>query len=348
MRVTEQILRTLNAAEAENLEDAGRVLGYYPGRKGMKARKTVRVLLAAAFALLFGATAYALGWFGLSSRLTEAEDTSPFAEDRKEQTEQTETEPPLTHYLSFNDYTGTPAAKAHAEWNVFWWDYMGKHQIDNAAESQWKKQLDEESRTIAEIYGCGDAAMLEKLLEIRDKYGIRLHTVSVFPGSDTQFYELSGLKPFFLGEGGLQVQYLYEDGSFKAEGQAALDGRGCPFTLIRGAKGALDPASNREDRAEEYEEWGLTNDRGQTVGIALGPEPASGEETTAPKMRRCYLFYDSPEYLVTVLGSVPAGVLLHKHYPSIQSQNLQIRMPPSQKLQHRQSESGADFHPMPV
>ena len=33
MRVTEQILRALNAAEAEDLEDAGRVLGYYPGRK---------------------------------------------------------------------------------------------------------------------------------------------------------------------------------------------------------------------------------------------------------------------------------------------------------------------------
>ena len=308
MRVTEQILRALNAAEAEDLEDAGCALGYYPGRKGRKARKTVRVLLlAAVFALLFGVTAYALGWFGLSSRLTEAEDTSPFSEARQDQAEQTETEAPLTHYLSFNDYTGTPAAKAHAEWNVFWWDYIGKHQIDNAAESQWKKQLDEESRTIAEIYGCGDAAMLEKLLEIRDKYEVRLHTVSVFPGSDTQFFELSGLKPFFLGEGGLQVQYLYEDGSFKAEGQAALDGRGCPFTLIRGAKGALDPTSNREDRAEEYEEWGLSNDRGQTVGIALGPEPASGEETTEPKMCRCYLFYDSPEYLVTVLGSVPAG-----------------------------------------
>ena len=79
MRVTEQILRALNAAEAENLEDAGRVLGYYPGRTGRGARKAVRVLLlAAAFALLFGVTAYALGWFGLSSRLTEAEDTSPF------------------------------------------------------------------------------------------------------------------------------------------------------------------------------------------------------------------------------------------------------------------------------
>ena len=66
MRVTEQILRALNTAEAKHLEDAGRALGYYPARKGRGARKAVRVLLlAAAFALLFGLTAYALGWFGL-------------------------------------------------------------------------------------------------------------------------------------------------------------------------------------------------------------------------------------------------------------------------------------------
>ena len=259
MRVTEQILRALNTAEARDLEDAGRVLGYYPGRTGRGARKAVRVLLlAAAFALLFGVTAYALGWFGLSSRLTEAEDTSPFSEDLTGQAVQTETEPPMTHYLSFNDYTGTPAAKAHAEWNVFWWDYVGSHSFDNAAESEWKQGLDAETTAIADIYGCGDESMLAKLLEIRDKYEIRLHTASVFPGNEERFFELTGLKPFFLGEGELQVQYLYEDGSFKAEGQAALDGRGCPFTLIRGAKGALDPASNREDRAEEYEEWGLT------------------------------------------------------------------------------------------
>ena len=109
MRVTEQILRALNTAEARDLEDAGRALGYYPARKGRGARKTVRVLLlTAAFALLFGVTAYALGWFGLSSRLTEAEDTSPFAEERQVQEEETETEPPVTHYLSFNDYAGTP------------------------------------------------------------------------------------------------------------------------------------------------------------------------------------------------------------------------------------------------
>ena len=305
MRVTEQILRALNTAEARNVEDAGRALGYYPARKARGTRKTIRVLLlAAAFALLFGATAYALGWFGLSSRLTEAEDTSPFAAETPVQGKQTETALPVTHYLSFNDYAGTPAAKAHAEWNVFWWDYVGSHSFDNAAESEWKQQLDAEMSAIADIYGCGNAAMLDKLLEIRDRYGVHLHTASVFPGNDERFFELTGLKPFFLGEGEIQVQYLYEDGSFKAEGQAALEGLGYPFTLVRGAKGALDPAANREDRAEDYEEWGVSNDRGQTVGIALGPEPVSGEE---PGMRFCYLFYDSPEYLVTVMGSVPAG-----------------------------------------
>ncbi len=308
MRVTEQILRALNTAEAKDLEDAGRVLGYFPAGKERGARKAVRVLLlAAAFALLFGVTAYALGWFGLSARLTEAEDTSPFAVETLVQEQQKETKPPVAHYLSFNDYAGTPAAKAHAEWNVFWWDYVGNHSFDNAVESEWKQQLDTEMTAIADIYGCGDAAMLDKLLEIRDKYGVRLHTASVFPGNEERFYKLSGLKPFFLGEGEIQVQYLYEDGSFKAEGQAALEGQGYPFTLARGAKGALDPASNREDRAENYEEWGISNEKGQTVGIALGPEPVLEEETPEPRMRSCYLFFDSKDYIVTVMGCVPSG-----------------------------------------
>ena len=304
MRVTEQLLCALNGAESGDIEDAGASLGYLRREKG-RARRLGRILLIAAvlMALLTG-TAWAAGWFGLSSRLTEAEDTSPYAGDRPGQSKGETT---TTHYLSFNDYANTPAAQAHAEWNVFWWEYVGSHSFDNAEESAWKKQLGEEMAAISDIYGCGDQAMLDRLLEIRDKYEVRLHSASVFPENAENFYQLSGLEPFFLGEGEIQMQYLFEDGSFKAEGQAAVDGKGYPFTLVRGAKGALDPASNTEDRAAEYEEWTYQTKKGAEINIALGPTQESELGLEGMGWRSLYLFYDCPDYVVTVMSALPQG-----------------------------------------
>ena len=304
MRVTEQLLHALNRAESGDIEDAGASLGYL--RRGKRrGRRGGRILLIAAvlMALLTG-TAYAAGWFGLSSRLTEAEDSTPYAGDRPGQTEN---ETPTTHYLSFNDYANTPAAKAHAEWNVFWWNYMASHSIDNASEYQWQKQIGPEMTAIARIYGCGDQSMLDKLLEIRDRYGVRLHTAWVFPDNTESFYQLSGLKPFFRGKGEIQMQYLFEDGSFKAEGQAAPDGKGYPFTLVRGAKGALDPASNTEDRAAEYEEWTYQTTKGAEITIALGPAQESEGKLEGAGWRSFYLFYDCQDYVVTVMSALPQG-----------------------------------------
>ena len=304
MRVTEQLLCAMNGAESGDLEDAGVSLGYLRRRKS-GVRKLGRILLIAAVLMaLFTGTAWAAGWFGLSARLTEAADSSPFAGDRPGQTEN---ETPTTHYLSFNDYANTPAAKAHAEWNVFWWDYVGSHSFDNAAQAQWQNQLGEEMRAIVNIYGCGDQAMLDKLMEIRDKYQVRLHTASVFPENAESFYQLSGLEPFFRGEGEIQMQYLYEDGSFKAEGQAAVDGKGYPFTLVRGAKGVLDPAGNTEDRAAEYEEWTYRTKMGAEITIALGPAQESELELEGAGWCSFYLFYDSPDYVVTVMSAMPQG-----------------------------------------
>lgn len=304
MRVTEQLLRAMNRAESGDIEDAGASLGYLRRGKS-RGRRLGRILLIAAvlMALLTG-TAYAAGWFGLSSRLTEAEDSSPFAGDRPGQAEN---ETPMTHYLSFNDYANSPAAKAHAEWNVFWWDYVGSHSFDNAAEIEWQEKIGPEMTAIAKIYGCGDQTMLDKLLEIRDKYRIRLHTEAVFPENAESFYQLSGLEPFFLGEGEIQMQYLYEDGSFKAEGQAALEGKGYPFTLVRGAKGVLDPASNTEDLADQYEEWTYVTERGAEITIALGPEQETDAELEGMGWRSFYLFYDCPDYVVTVMSAMPQG-----------------------------------------
>lgn len=292
MRVSEQVIRALGAVEDPQIEEAGRKLSYLPKKKVRPRLRVGRTLLIAAiFAMLFSVTAYAAGWFGLSARLTEAEDTTPYAEEGDG----------LRHYLSFNDYAETPAAKAHAAWNVFWWDHVDGRSFDPVEEAAWLARIGEEQAAIANIYGCGDQTMLNKLLEIRDQYGVRLHTEMLFLQNNKEFYVVTGLTPFVSGEGELQMQYVYEDGSFKGEGWTKLDGEACWYTLVRGAKGALDPASNTEDRAEEYEEWVCATAKGAEVTVALGPKP---EADTAP-YRGCYLFYDSPDYVITVMGAVP-------------------------------------------
>ncbi len=75
---TTDILDALNAVDEETLAATEEFFAEKEGAKKVKVRKTVRILLvAAALALLLGATAYAAGLFGMSGRVTEPEETFP-------------------------------------------------------------------------------------------------------------------------------------------------------------------------------------------------------------------------------------------------------------------------------
>ena len=68
------LLQAMEGIGAEPVREAGALLGY-TGQKARKGRRKLwrtLLLLAAVIASLLGVTAYAAGWFGLSSRVQPA------------------------------------------------------------------------------------------------------------------------------------------------------------------------------------------------------------------------------------------------------------------------------------
>ena len=257
---SEELIAAMSDIDERHIVEAGQKLGY-TGKKGNTGRKkTLRVLLiAAVISVLFAATAAATGWFGFSSRVTPAEDPLGLSEGG---------------YISMNDYADTPAGQAHAEWCRFWNEYVSSHEFENYDELSWLGG-NEELESYYHIYAAYDQAMMDKLLEIRDKYGISLHTEAVIVPNPEMFYKVTGTEPFIdeSVKSSLFPKPVYEDGSFSAEGGIYFGEYSYLFSLIKGMKGVLDPSSNYLYRAEDYQEWQYTTNEGQLLNLAVYAGP---------------------------------------------------------------------------
>ena len=223
------------------------------------------LLIAAVLTALFTATAYAAGWFGIGQRSIETEIPEPaWLEPDQEK-------PQTYHWVSLNGFKDSPEYKANAEWLAFWHNYTGTHTITN--DVSWQEELDKSEVDTCHFYGVYDAEMLQKLREIADAYGLRLHTDQVSPNTLRDFYRCAGTGAF-LPEG-TGLGYIYEDGSFKLEadvltgpayveeGQLVQPGFG--LTILKNLSGTILPMWHGMDEPEQYREWEYTNRFGDTV-----------------------------------------------------------------------------------
>lgn len=280
---SEKIMQALNGADDELIEEARRCMGYGAAARPRRARRMGwRVaLIAAVLVSLFAVTAFAMDWFGFSSRLTMAEPPRGSETERQ------------GGYISMNGYAGTPEGQAHAEWAQFWYDYTKDRTFDNAPDQEWLGG-DRELECYESIYGAFDQTMMDKLLEIRDKYEVKLHAQSALVPDAEYFYKVTGLSPFIQEEHKLWPKIIYEEGSFSLEG--SLDGR--YFSLVRGAKGYLDPSHNYVYDPEEYEEWQYTTASGALLSLAAR-NTGDGQSV--------FVFYQDDDYLVTIMANVSGG-----------------------------------------
>ena len=299
---SDYILKAMNGIHEEQVVLAGDLLGYTEGAQHRRGHGGVwRIaLIAAIIAVLFSMTAYALDWFGLQSRLTIGPEAASLVEEYGR--------PEEVGYLSMNSYGDTPAAQAHMEWTQFYWDYTASKRAEAEAAgldvydwdaNAWEPE-DEELRNISDIYGAYDKTMFDKLMEIRDKYDVRMHTMIWTPPTDEDFFRITGAEPFTHEKPNHSVcEYIYDDGSFKF----SAGGDWYNFTLIRGTLGALDPSLNTV-QPEDYEEWQYTTSSGNLIDIAWsGYDDGSGGG---------FMFYQEGDYLVTVFFGVGDGENVEK------------------------------------
>ena len=240
-----------------------------------KARRHVPVkllrtaLIAAALAALFSVTAYALGWFGLRERAVHTGYETSLAvieEDGSSHLESAE-----AVILLPTGYRDSPEYQAAAEWFSFQLQYQEERSRASVAAGggawDWCDDAGVQALLGSNIYLASDVPMAEKLLEIRDRYGLRLHSSMVFPPTEAEFYRLTGTAPFFLGEGWVSPGYVFEDGAYKSEGSLLLEGRECIWSLSRYVPGTIPAYLTLIRNEEDFEEWSYTTAGGDTVVI---------------------------------------------------------------------------------
>ena len=267
-----------------------------PGvRRGLHTALRV-ALIAAALAALLGVTAYAADWFGLRSRLADTGhmlNVSTIGEGGERVSYEAEAvlRVPTGHRES-------PEYQASVEWSLFWEEYMEEKSRDS---SDWRDFEGAQELLSTDIYLAWDTVMAEKLLEICDKYGLKLHTDMTMASSLDEFYSLAGTEPFGLPDSEVSSPgYVFEDGSFKAEGFIEIDGDNTIFTVSKYVSGTMPPFSAYLAEPENYQEWSYTTAGGCTVCIDWN--------TKADDMGHTVLiFYSQKDAFIRLSGSVPGG-----------------------------------------
>ena len=246
-------------------------------------------LVAAVLTALFTVTAYAMGWFGLSARVSPSE--APLSLQGETSTESD------GGYLSFNGYADTPEGKANAEWESFRLSYRSP--LSPEESRAWDDAHKDDPAAV--IYGAVDDATKSKLHEIAEKYNLELHSTVVTPGTAETFFQITGLSPFLNNSSSFSAYYVYEDGSFSAEAEL-LDSW---LRLHRAATGVLYPASAFITDMGSYDEWQVTTPEGIVVNVAQEKVPDEKENYQG------WLFTEVGAYLITAQYCVPQGDTAH-------------------------------------
>lgn len=287
------ILKAMDGVADDKLHAAGRFLGYIePRRSQRRKRKKLwrTLLLAAVIASLLGVTAYAAGWFGLKERVQPAPPPISYTPNPNDPAADIlEREP--GGYLSKSGYLDSPEALAGKEWQEFYWSYT--QQNTQLFDESW--QPPEKYADVAMVYPVFDQVMLDKLLEIADKYGLTLYCQRrLLPGSAV-FHSMSGVGDFVLDDSFREkdvtaVHYLFDEGSFYIQAPADIDGEELFVTVSRARSGMLDPIAQYIYDLEKYNEDSYVNLSGDQTAIAW----LEGE------VKSSYVFYEQEGYLVTV------------------------------------------------
>ena len=226
--------------------------------------------IAAAFLIcmltVFSVGVIAADWFGLRSLLLPQNTQGP-GQENDESSYDDDWQGRTDDEISLSGYWESPETQALYEWENFVRSYDPDGQI--AMEND-KNPIGFEDRYLA--YTVYTQEMADKLEEIAQKYGLKLHTKMNLVWGEEFAYRLGG--KFWLDGNKAYPAYLYEDGSFGCDGN--FSGRSdadvnMEYQLRRAVKGTLDAVALNVNHIEDYEEWQYQTADGERVMLALGP-----------------------------------------------------------------------------
>ena len=223
--------------------------------------------LAAAVCLLavLSIAAAATGLFGLRDVLL-PEKGSVYVTDENDVVVPGEYE--YRDFVSLSGWQDTPESRALAEWRSFLEDYDRDGAIIG--------EIGNSPTGFEEDYGLYlvyTREMADKLEEIAAKYGLCLHTrmEDVMPET---WRTAAG---DFCGENVMAYSgYIYENGTFRFDGEADLDGYGyIEYQFSRSVRGAFDDVALNIGDAADFREWTYETADGTPVTLGLGAKNRS-------------------------------------------------------------------------
>ena len=171
-------------------------------------------------------------------------------------------------FVSLSGWQDTPESRALAEWRSFLEDYDRDGAIIG--------EIGNSPTGFEEDYGLYlvyTREMADKLEEIAAKYGLCLHTrmEDVMPET---WRTAAG---DFCGENVMAYSgYIYENGTFRFDGEADLDGYGyIEYQFSRSVRGAFDDVALNIGDAADFREWTYETADGTPVTLGLGAKNRS-------------------------------------------------------------------------
>ena len=172
-----------------------------------------------------------------------------------------ETEVASAYIISLQGITGSPEYQAVKEWRSFVNSY--KAILEGMGNDSFRY---EEKYVGYQVY---TQEMSDKLEEIAQKYNLNLHTELNVVDAEELAYRVGGE---FMGEGMTRyTAYIYEDGTFQFDGDAAIGDSNVSFQCRRTVKGTLDEAVVNIGSIEEYEEFSYQTACGEQVFLESSP-----------------------------------------------------------------------------
>ena len=225
-------------------------------------RKLLAVAAAICLLTVFSAVAYANGWFGLREMELRETVTAP----QPDGTEVTMEVP--TGTISLQGFGEMPEKLAVEEWKRFLsaYDDGGVLQSLGNAPSGFEANYG--------FYQVYTQEMADKLEEILAKYSLKKH-VSMVDDLYTNEALSDQVGGDFLGENRAYSTYMYEDGTFKFDGEIDLAGYGTlDYQFMRCVRGSFTDVILNIGSAEEYTEWSYVTACGSPVTLALADHKA--------------------------------------------------------------------------
>lgn len=170
----------------------------------------------------------------------------------------------LRDFISLSGYRDTPESRALAEWQAF----LDTYDRDGAI----LRQIGNDPTGFEEDYGFYQVytqEMADRLEEIASKYRLKLHRSMevVLP----TVWPLAAGGEFLRENNTAWSGYIYENGTFRYDGEAALDGYGViEYQFSRNVRGIFDDVVLNIGDLTDFQEWGYRTADGTVVTLGLG------------------------------------------------------------------------------